>query len=106
MLSINHITSRILQATLSRNPKTTIIVTYSPTNVSDEEEVKDHYKALNAATKYVPAYNVLIVAEDFNARIGLDDVKYSHHQSTNRNGEFLLEFTQENNLVITNTFQK
>ncbi|XP_072016984.1 uncharacterized protein [Amphiura filiformis] len=86
---------------------TTIITTYSPTNVSDEEDVEEHYKQLNAATKSVPAHNVLIIAGDFNARIGLDDAKFAYHQNTNRNGDFLLEFAQENNLIITNTtFQK
>ncbi|XP_072033056.1 uncharacterized protein [Amphiura filiformis] len=107
MLSVRFITSRILQVTLGGNPKTTIITTYSPTNVSDEEDVEEHYKQLNAATKSVPAHNVLIIAGDFNARIGLDDAKFAYHQNTNRNGDFLLEFAQENNLIITNTtFQK
>ncbi|XP_072039400.1 uncharacterized protein [Amphiura filiformis] len=107
MLSVRFITSRILQVTLGGNPKTTIITTYSPTNVSGEEDVEEHYKQLNAATKSVPTHNVLIIAGDFNARIGLDDAKFAYHQNTNRNGDFLLEFAQENNLIITNTtFQK
>ena len=41
LLSIGYISSRTLQ--VSGNPKTTVIVTYAPTNVSDEEEVKDYY---------------------------------------------------------------
>ncbi|XP_072039049.1 craniofacial development protein 2-like [Amphiura filiformis] len=101
MLSVRFITSRILQVTLGGNPKTTIITTYSPTPVSDEEDVEEHYKQLNAATQSVPAHNVLIIAGDFNARIGLDDAKFAYHQNTNRNGDFLLEFAQENNLIIT-----
>ena len=51
----------------------------------------------------MPAHNVLIVAGDFNARIGLYNAKFAYHTITNRNGEFLHEFAQENDLVITST---
>ena len=84
-------------------PKTSTIVTYAPTNVSDDEEVKNYHHQFTAATKPVPAHNVLIVVGDFNARIGLDNAKFAYHTSTNRNGEFLHEYAQENDLVITNT---
>ena len=103
LLSIRYISTRTLQVTFSGNPKTSIIVTYAPTNVFDDEEVKSYYHQLTAATKSVPAHNVLIVAGDFNARIGLDNAKFAYHTSTNRNGEFLHEYVQENDLVITNT---
>ena len=84
-----------------------MIVTYAPTNVSDEEEVKHYYHQLTAATKSVPAHNVLIVAGHFNARIGLDNAKFASHTNTNRNEEFLHEYALENDLVITNiTFKK
>ena len=92
-----------MQVTFSGNPKTSKVVTYSPTNVSDDEEVKNYYRQLTAATKSVPGHNVLIVAGDFNARIGLDIAKFAYHTSTNRNGEFLHEYAQENDLVIANT---
>ena len=106
LLSIRYISTRTMQVTFSENPKTSIIVTYAPTNVSDDEEVKNYYHQLTAATKSVPAHNVQIVAGDFNARIGLDNVKFAYHTSTNRNGEFLHEYTQENDLVIANTIFK
>ena len=99
LLSIRYISTRTMQVTFSGNPKTSIIVTYAPTNVSDDEEVKNYYHQLTAATKSVPAHNVLIVAGDFNARIGLDNAKFAYHISTNRNGEFLHEY----DLIITNT---
>ena len=44
---------------------------------------------------------------DANARLGPDDVPYSYHQETNRNGEYLAEFLLEHNLLAANTqFQK
>ena len=103
LLSIRYISTRTMQVTFSGNPKTSVIVTYSPTNVSDDEEGKNYYHQLTTATKSVPAHNVLIVTGDFNARIGLDNAKFAYHTSTNRNGEFLHEYVQENDLVITNT---
>ena len=102
ILSIRYISSRTLQVTFCGNPKTNIIVSYASTNVSDEE-VKNYYHQLAAATKSVPAHNVTIVAGNFNTRIGLDNAKFAYQTSTNRNGEFLHEYEQENDLVITNT---
>ena len=107
MSSINYISSRTLKITFNGNPKTTIIVTYVPTNVADEEDVIEHFKQLNDATKAVPAHNFLVVTGDFNARIGQDDSKFTYHESINRNGNIMCEFALENNLIITNTtFQK
>ena len=103
LLSIRYISTRTMQVTFSGNPKTSVIVTYAPTDVSDDEEVKNYYHQLTTATKSVPAHNVLIVTGDFNARIGLDNAKFAYHTSTNRNGEFLHEYAQKNDLVITNT---
>ena len=78
-------------------------MTYSPTNVTSEDEVTDYFNELNKTVKSIPAHNFLTIAGDFNSRIGLDNAKFAYHEQTNRNGEFLLEFVQENNLVITNT---
>ena len=107
MISIEKISDRILQVMFNGNPKTTIIVTYSPTNVTDEDKVVDYFNELSETTKSIPAHNFLIVAGDFNSRIGLDNANFAYHELTNRNGELMLEFAQENNLIISNTtFQK
>ncbi|XP_072049998.1 uncharacterized protein [Amphiura filiformis] len=107
LVSVCYISPRILKVTLNGNPQTTIIVTYSPTNVADEDDVTDFYNQLTKATREVPAHNFLIVIGDFNARVGQDIAKFSYHKTTNRNGELMLDYTLENNLVVTNTtFQK
>ena len=107
LISIQAISPRLMEATFNGNPKTTVMVTYSPTNVAEEDEVKEYYSSLTHHTRSIPAHNVLIVLGDFNAQIGLEDAKFSYHDNTNRNGEQLLSYAQENNLVITNTtFQK
>ncbi|XP_072016329.1 uncharacterized protein [Amphiura filiformis] len=107
LVSVCYISPRILKVTLNGNPQTTIIVTYSPTNAADEDDVTDFYNQLTKATREVPAHNFLIVIGYFNARVGHDIAKFSYHETTNRNGELMLDYTLENNLVVTNTiFQK
>ena len=41
----------IIKATFSGNPESSIIITYSPTNMADEEEVKTFYNELDSANK-------------------------------------------------------
>ena len=54
----------------SGNPAATVILTYSPTNASPEDEVQQYYDNLCRAVESVPAHNVLIITGDFNARLG------------------------------------
>ena len=106
--NIETITSRIMVATFSGNPKTTVICCYSPTNSSEEEEVENFYDDLPAIVKQVPIHNVLIIAGDFNAQLGSDlGHRFSHHQNTNRNGKLLNNFITQNKMVCLNTkYQK
>ena len=101
--SITRESSRILKATFSGNPECTIIITYSPSNVADEEVVKEFYNELDVVTKYIPSHNFLGVIGDFSARLGKDIAAFTYHESTNRNGELLHNFALENNLLVTNT---
>ena len=49
----------------------------------------------------VPAHNFLVVMGDFNAR--LEDVPYTYHDKTNRNGGFQRELMVECGLMAANT---
>jgi hypothetical protein len=107
LLSCTSVTSRVFSATFGGNPKTTIIVTYSPTNVSEEREAEQHFNVLDRTIKQVPAHNFLIVIGDFNARVGKEHYIFPYHETTNRNGELLHTLAMENDLVITNvSFRK
>ena len=98
---------RVLRATFQGNPTTTVIVAYSPTNVSSEQDIEKFYEELRAAVDSAPAHSFLTITGDFNARLGEQDALHPYHEITNRNGEFLAEFAREKELVITNTqFQK
>ncbi|MEE8288342.1 MAG: reverse transcriptase domain-containing protein [Nitrosomonadaceae bacterium] len=93
---------RILVATFQGNPATTIIITYCPTNTTDDDTTEHHYEKLRGAIETTPAHNMLLVTGDFNAHVGREDATFSYHETTNRNGKTLVDFTTEMNLEITN----
>lgn len=103
LLSLTKVSKRIVVAEFNSSPKTTFISCYSPTNVSDEAAVDDFYSSLSRVVLNTPAHNFLIISGDFNAQIGLDNVKFSFHPSTNRNGHKLFDFMQQFQLLATNT---
>ena len=98
--SIETIQPRMMIATLSGNPSTTIISRSSPTNASDETDLITFYKDISSLVRSIPKHNVVIICKDKNN-------KYCLHNSSNRNGEHLTEFSLENRLTCLNTkFQK
>ena len=106
--SIERIQSRMMVATFNGNPRATIISCYSPTNVSEETEVIAFYDELSCVVRSIPKHNVLVIGRDMNAFIGKNgNHKFSLHNSSNRNGQNLTDFTIENRLTCLNTnFQK
>ena len=103
LLSIEPISPRIMVLELDGNPKTTVLCVYSPTNTSPIEEIDDFYTTLRTTIEQVPPHNFLVLAGDFNAKLGPEESKFSFHSKTNRNGEMLMDFVQEFNLFISNT---
>ena len=108
LTNIETITSRIMIATFSGNPQTTVIFCYSPTNTAEEKEVEDFYGELTSLIRQVPKHNVLIIGGDFNAKVGrTDGFTFAYHETTNRNRQYLTDLPHENNLTCLNTrFQK
>ena len=49
-------------ATFNRNPKCTVISTYSPTNVTSEDTIQSY-----TLIHQVPKHNVLLLCGDMNA---------------------------------------
>ncbi|XP_066927942.1 uncharacterized protein [Clytia hemisphaerica] len=60
-------------------------------------------ETINMAVLNTPAHNFLVISGDFNAQLGLDNVKFSFHPLTNRNGNKLFDFMQQFQLLATNT---
>ena len=106
--SVDMITSRIMAIHFQGNQQTTVMLCYSPTNVSYEHDTERFYTDLTYFIRHIPKNNVLIIGGDFNAQLGkYDGYEYSLHRTTNRNGNMLHNFLRENNLLCLNThFQK
>ena len=106
--SIERIQPRMMAAMFNGNPKATIISCYSPTNISEETELVTFYEELSSLVRSIPKHNLLVIGGDMNAQIGKNrNNKYSLHNTSNRNGQHLIDFMIENRLTCLNTnFQK
>ena len=108
LCDVNKVSDRIIVATFAGNPKTSIIVVYSPTNTrAHTEAVDEFYEQLRNTIDDIPPHNFLIIMGDWNAKLGPAHVKFAHDKRTNENGTCLLELANEKSLCITNTmFEK
>ena len=106
--NIEIIQPRMMAGMFNSNPNTTIISCYNPTNASNETDLYTFNNKLSSLICSIPKHKALIVSEDMNAQIGKNvNNKYSLHNLSNRNGEYLTYFTVENGLTCLNTkFQK
>ena len=104
LYSIERIQPRIMIATFNGNPRATIISCNSPTSVSEENELIALYDVLSSLVRSIPKHNVLVIGGDMKAQIGKNEnPKYSQHNSSNRNRQYLTDFTIENRLTCLNT---
>ena len=93
--SIEKIQPRIIVATFNSSPSTKIISCYSPTNASDETDLIIFYNELSSLVLIIPKHNV--ISRDMKAQIGKDKNNiFCLHNSPNRNGEHLTDFSLEN----------
>ena len=108
LANIDIVSKRIMIVNFNGNPQTFIIVCYSPTNVCDPTEIEFVYENLTFTTRQIPKHNVLIIAGDFNAQLGIQDsFKFALHDESNRNEILLKDYILENNLLCLNTlYQK
>ena len=85
-------------ATFNGNPSTTVISCYNPANVGEETDLIFFYNELFSLVRRIPKHNVLVIGGDMNTQIGKNvNHKFSWHNSSNRNGEHLTDFTLEKN---------
>ena len=107
LTKIESINERIMIAEFSSNPVLTVVCAYSPHNSAPEEEVEEFYSSLRNLLNDIPNHNFLSVAGDFNAKLAEPDVRFSFNNTTNRNGNLLVDFLEEYNLFSSNNhFQK
>ena len=85
----------------------TVIQVYAPTNNAEEAEVEWFYEDLQDLLQLTPKKDVLFITGDWNAIVGGQEIpgvtgKYGLGV-WNEAGQRLIEFCQENALVIANT---
>lgn len=87
-----------------------IIQGYAPTSEHGDDEVERFYADIQRGMKYVKSDEFLIVMGDFNAKVGAStkgDVVGKHGLGTrNDRGDRLIEFCEEQELIISNTWYK
>ena len=84
----------------------TVIQIYAPTSNTEEAEVEQFYEYLQNLLELTPRKDVLFIIGDWNAKVGSQEI----HGVTGKFGlgvqneveQRLLEFHQENALVIAN----
>ena len=85
----------------------TIIQVYAPTSNAEEDEVEQFYKDLQDLLEIPPKIDVLFIIGDWNAKVGSQETPGVTGRfglgMWNEAGQRLIEFCQENALVIANT---
>ena len=85
----------------------TVIQAYAPTNNNEEAEVEQFYEDLQELLELTPEKDVLFIIGDWNAKVGSQETPGVTGKFGlgvwNEAGQWLIEFCQENTLVIANT---
>ena len=85
----------------------TVIQVYAPTSNTDEAEIEQFYEDLHDLLELIPIKDVLFIIRDWYAKVGSQEIfgvtgKFGLG-GQNEAGQMLIEFCQENALVIANT---
>ena len=85
----------------------TVIQVYAPTSNAEEAEVEWFYEDLQHLLELTPQKDVLFIIGDWNSKVGSQEIpgvtgKFGLREQ-NEAGQRLIEFCQENVLVIANT---
>ena len=83
----------------------TVIQVYALTSNAEEAEVEQFYENLQDLLELTPIEDVLFIIGDWNAKVGSQEIpgiigKFGIKKEA---GQSLIEFCQENTLVIANT---
>ena len=85
----------------------TVIQVYAPTSNAEEDEAESFYEDLQDLLELTPKKYVLFITGDWNAKVGSQEIPRVTGKFglgvQNEAGQRLIEFCQENTLVIANT---
>ena len=108
VLGCNLKNDRMISVRFQGKPfNTTIIQVYAPTSNAEEAEVERFYEDLQDLLELTPKKDVLFITGDWNAKVGSQETpgvtgKFGLGVQ-NEAGQRLIEFCQENTLVIAKT---
>ena len=88
----------------------TVIQAYAPTSNPEKAEIEQFYEDLQKILELIPQKDVLFIIGDWNANVGSQETPGTTgkfvHGVQNEAGQRLIEFCQENTLVIANTLSQ
>ena len=88
----------------------TVIQAYAPTSNAEEAEVERFYEDVQDLLELTPKKDILFIIGNWNAKVGSQETPGVTGKFGlgvwNEAGQRLIEFCQENTLVIANTFQQ
>ena len=108
VLGCNLKNDRMISVGLQGKPfNITVLQVYAPTSNAEETEVERFYEELQDLLELTPKKDVLFITGDWNANVGSQETpgvtgKFGLGMR-NEAGQRLIEFCQENALVIANT---
>nr|ADF18552.1 endonuclease-reverse transcriptase [Bombyx mori] len=105
------LSNRAMLITLEAKPfNINIVQVYAPTGDKPVGQIEDLYRAIDTLLKSTKNHELVIVMGDMNAKVGstITPGVTGAYGLGNRNdrGDTLIEFCQDNNLIIANTFFK
>ena len=108
VLGCNLKNDRMISACFQGKPfNITVIQVYVPTSNAEEAEVERFYEDLQDLLELTPKKDVLFIIGDWNAKVGGQETPGVIGKFglgiRNEAGQRLIEFCQENALIITNT---
>ena len=109
VLGCNLKNDRMISFRLQGKPfNITVIQVYAPTSNAEEAKVERFYEDLQDLLELTPKKDVLFIIGDWNAKVGSQETPGVTGTfglgMRNEAGQRLVEFCQENALVIVNTF--
>jgi exonuclease III len=87
-----------------------VISVHAPTEEKTDEEKEKFYEDLQIVHNKIPKHDIVIILGDLNAKIGKEDIyqnvagKYTLHEISNRNGEWVCEYAIANSMKIISTY--
>ena len=108
VLGCNLINDRMISVHLQGKPfNITVIQVYAPTSNVEQAEVERFYEDLQDFLELTPRKDILFIIGDWNAKVGSQETpgvtgKFGLGMH-NEAGQRLIEFCQENALVMANT---